>query len=353
MNTSRKLQPQEPRIWSSVIRGLQLPLAEHNIELRALMAAHGISEDDIRKPHGEIPLKKYLSLMEAAAVEANDPLLGVRLARSAGPETLGAIGFLFLSSRTLAEAINNLYHYINLLQGATHAQFLQNAHEIVYTYDLIGTKDIECRQDVEFSMALTARLIRIYGGTDVEISEINFRHSPSSPKIEYERLLKAPVNFEQESNNVCIPNPCGQVRSKVLDHSLSRILQDFLDEELERLNRLQTFSDQVTRVVLQGGVTPPVTASKVAQCLGVSEATFYRRLKAENKTFSDLVGERNYELAKSYLADTTRTVTEIAYMLGFAESASFTRAFARWSNGDTPSNFRKKARMKVNKRKRR
>ena len=95
----------EPRIWSSVVRGLQLPLAEQNVDYQALLADCEITEDDLKKVHGKIPLKKYLRFMEHAATIADDPLLGIRLARSCGPETLGAVGFLFLSSRTLAEAL--------------------------------------------------------------------------------------------------------------------------------------------------------------------------------------------------------------------------------------------------------
>lgn len=338
---ARQLQLQEPRIWSSVIRGLLLPLAENNIDTKALLNAHGIDEADLDKPHGELPLKKYLKLLEAAAVEANDPLLGARLARSAGPETLGAIGFLFLSSRTLAEAISNLHIYLNLLQDATHSQFTHNADEISYIYQLYQTSDLDCRQDVEFSMALTCRLIRMYGGADVEISSVTFRHSPTVPEFEYQRLFKAPVYFEEEMNRVTIPSQHGQIRGKVLDHSLSRILQDFLDEELQQRNRFQSFTDQVSRILYQGAITPPITAQKVAKLIGVSDATFYRRLKTEDTKFGELCDRRNFDLAKSYLSQSSLSITEIAHMVGFSESASFTRAFARWSSGKTPSEFRK------------
>lgn len=332
---------QEPRIWSSVIRGLLLPLAEYNIDAKALLAAHDIDEADLDRSHGEVPLKKYLKFIETAALEAEDPLLGARLARSAGPEALGAIGFLFLSSHTLSEAISNLQIYLNLLQDATYTQFTHDTEKISYSYQLYQTNDMDCRQDVEFSLALTCRLIRMYGGTDVKISSVTFRHSAAAPKTAYERLFKAPVYFEEEMNRLTIPAEYGQIRGKVLDQSLSRILQDFLDDELKRRSRFQSFPDQVSRALYQGAIEPPITAQKVAKYLGISSATFYRRLKTENVTFGELCVSRNYDLAKNYLLQSSLSITQIAHMVGFAESASFTRAFTRWSEGKTPSAYRK------------
>ncbi|RME62354.1 MAG: AraC family transcriptional regulator [Alphaproteobacteria bacterium] len=340
--TAPKTQPQEPRIWSSVIRGLLLPLAEHNVDTAGLLAMHGIADSDLQKPHGEIPLKTYLKFMEAAAAQAGDPLLGLRLARSAGPETLGALGFLFLSSRTLIEAMHNFCQYMNLLQDATHVQLTQNAEEINFAYQLYHVEGVESRQDVEFSISLTCRLIRIYGGPQVELSAVTFRHAPSAPKADYQRLLKAPVYFDQETNSISFPANTGHLRGKVLDHGLSRILQDYLDEELERRNRIRSFSDQVSRALMDGSVAPPLTAPKIARHLGISQATLYRRLKGEHTTFGTLVDSRNFELARAYLAQSSLSVTQIAHLVGFADSASFTRAFSRWSAGQTPSAYRKR-----------
>ena len=343
---SRRQAP-EPRIWSSVIRGLQLPLVEHNIDPDRLISQCGILTEDLQKPHSEIPLKKYLMFLETAARIAGDPLLGARLARSAGPETLGAIGFLFLSSRTLGEATNNLCHYMNVLQGATHVQLRQTASEITYTYQLIGVSDVDCRQDVEFSLALTCRLIRIFAGADIALNGVSFRHAASAPKMEYERLFKSPVWFDQDTNGVSFPVAFARRQSKLLDHGLARILQDYLDDELERRNRLQTFADQVGRSLLDGSLQAPVTAGKVARHLGVSEATLYRRLKVEGETFGSIVDARNLQLAKTYLSQSGLTVTQIAHLIGFSEPASFTRAFARWTGGMTPSEYRRLVAMRA------
>ncbi|MEL7029990.1 MAG: AraC family transcriptional regulator ligand-binding domain-containing protein, partial [Pseudomonadota bacterium] len=154
----------EPRIWASVIRGLELPLAEHGLDLTDILADCGIEAEELDRAQGSIPLRKYLTFVETAARTANDPLLGLKMSRSTGPEALGAVGFLFLSSRTLLQAISNLCAYANLLQEGTHIQFSTDRNELTFRYQVLRVPDIDCRQDVEFSLGIICRLIRIYAG---------------------------------------------------------------------------------------------------------------------------------------------------------------------------------------------
>jgi AraC-like DNA-binding protein len=45
------------------------------------------------------------------------------------------------------------------------------------------------------------------------------------------------------------------------------------------------------------------------------------------------------ELATNYMQGTDKSVTEITYLLGFAETSTFSRAFKRWT-GQSPTRFR-------------
>jgi len=330
----------QPHIWSSVLRGLQLPLTEHNVDYAALLDECDIPETELQKVHGQVSFKKYLRFIELAAVKADDPLLGIRLARSAGPESLGALGFLFLSSRTLADALTNFCSYLNLLQDTTYVDVKRLGKRVCFSYQLYDVADVDCRQDVEFSLALTCRLIRMFCGVSAEIDTVAFRHSPSVALVEYERLLKTKARFNQESNSIYLPVESTRLRGHMFDASLSGVLKEFLNEELRRKDQIHSFADQVRHVILDSAVTPPVTAQKAADYLGVSKATLYRKLKAEQTTYGALFASISFEIAKSYLADSKLSVTQIAHIIGFAESASFTRAFARWSGGTRPSEYR-------------
>ena len=321
--------PTEPHIRSSVLRGLQLPFTEHHIDYHALLSDCGLDRREIERQNGEIALKSYLQFMEKAAEVADEPLLGIRLSRSAGPETLGATGFLFLSSPTLMDALTDFCHFMNLIQGTTHVELRVEAEEVIFKYDLFGVAASNCRQDVEFSLALTVRMIQMYGGAQADINSIHFRHSPGAAISEYSRLLRVESRFNQEDNGIHLPLSCMQVRGRLFDPSLSGILRAFLEEELRQKDQIASFSDQVRHTILDSGVAPPVTATKAARHLGVSKATLYRRLQQERTTYGQLLEEVNFGIARSYLENSALTVTQIAQIIGFMECASFTGAFAR------------------------
>jgi AraC-like DNA-binding protein len=74
----------------------------------------------------------------------------------------------------------------------------------------------------------------------------------------------------------------------------------------------------------------------VAAELGMSPRTLARRLAAEGSSFAEILTQVRSALADRYLADRTLPISQIAWLLGYAEISAFTRAFQRWT-GLVPS----------------
>ena len=85
--------------------------------------------------------------------------------------------------------------------------------------------------------------------------------------------------------------------------------------------------------------TGDVSIDRVAAGLGLSRQTLYRRLKAEDVTFEEVLEATRRKLAVRYLKRERISVKSAAYRLGFSEPAAFSRAFKRWT-GASPSSFR-------------
>ncbi|HEX6242875.1 MAG TPA: helix-turn-helix transcriptional regulator [Polyangiales bacterium] len=83
-----------------------------------------------------------------------------------------------------------------------------------------------------------------------------------------------------------------------------------------------------------------VQMAGVAKALDMSEATLRRRLSAEGTSFSALIEEVRFELARRYLRDPTLEVGDVAVLLGFRDRAEFEATFSVWSNGVSPEDFR-------------
>ena len=72
----------------------------------------------------------------------------------------------------------------------------------------------------------------------------------------------------------------------------------------------------------------------------MSRHTLYRKLKTEGVSFHELVDKVRKEKALELLKKKQHSLSEIAFLLGFSELSSFSRAFKKWT-GSSPVNYNK------------
>jgi AraC-like DNA-binding protein len=116
-----------------------------------------------------------------------------------------------------------------------------------------------------------------------------------------------------------------------------------LSEHADRLLGELVTTEQVTRRVRQEiAVQLPAGVASiddVADKLKMSARTLRRRLLDEGTTFSDQLDHVRRELALESVERGERSLTEITFLLGFANLAAFNRAFRRWT-GRSPTEHR-------------
>jgi AraC-like DNA-binding protein len=82
------------------------------------------------------------------------------------------------------------------------------------------------------------------------------------------------------------------------------------------------------------------SAVRIASALHMSGRTLTRRLEDEGTTFKDLLDDLRKSLSLRYVGSTDLGLSEIAFLLGFSQSAAFHRAFKRWTQ-QTPLEYRR------------
>lgn len=106
----------------------------------------------------------------------------------------------------------------------------------------------------------------------------------------------------------------------------------------KRVIPMARWKNVVSELMRFGDPTLPSAAAR----LGTSARSLQRQFKENGITYSDVVNEVRYEIARSLLATTTLDVAEIGATLGYRDPSSFSRAFMRWS-GMSPKAYRMSA----------
>ena len=81
------------------------------------------------------------------------------------------------------------------------------------------------------------------------------------------------------------------------------------------------------------------SAERIAQSLHLSLRSLQRHLAEEGSSYEQLLSDTRQALALVHMRDPRCSISEIAYLLGFADTSSFSRAFKRWT-GQAPSQYR-------------
>jgi AraC-like DNA-binding protein len=81
------------------------------------------------------------------------------------------------------------------------------------------------------------------------------------------------------------------------------------------------------------------TIASAAAHLGTSPRSLQRQVETLKITYSEVVDEVRYELARELLAGRDLEIAKIGATLGYRDPSSFSRAFMRWS-GTCPRDYR-------------
>jgi AraC-like DNA-binding protein len=109
-----------------------------------------------------------------------------------------------------------------------------------------------------------------------------------------------------------------------------------LDRRGPRADGFRALVERRVRAALEHG-EPSIRT--IALGLKMSTRTLQRRLETEGVGYAEVLDQVREQLARTLVAAKEPSLSEIAFQLGFAEFATFSRAFKRWT-GSPPGAFR-------------
>lgn len=194
----------------------------------------------------------------------------------------------------------------------------------------------------EGALAGLARNMRQFVEGDLALEHVSFRHACRGDPDRYAAHFGCPVHFEADRNAIALKPAMLDLPNRLGDAAVSDFLTAHLETEIGSLK-----DDPSLRAALLRRLTPALSngvpqAAEVARDMGMSERTLYRRLADEGLTFRDVLIQAQSSLAQELLRDSTSSIAEIAFLTGFSEQSTFSRAFKRWV-GQAPAQFRQHA----------
>jgi AraC-like DNA-binding protein len=197
------------------------------------------------------------------------------------------------------------------------------------------------RQFNEYSMALALNTIRMMAGSQWTPQEVQFTHQAPHDSSEHLRVFHAPVSFGSASNAFVINREFIERQVPAANPRLYKILKQYLERVLNEMPAENGLIASVRKAIAELMRDGAPKLARVAMKMAMNPRTLQRQLREYGVEFKELVDNTRRLSALNYLRNSTNTLTEIAFLLGYSELSAFNRAFKRWT-GSTPLNFRRR-----------
>lgn len=305
-----------------------------------LIQAARIEEPDLAEPDGRVPLEVYVRLVACAKAMTGTPALPILWAEAVGMAELSIVGLVMESAATMGEAFQHLQRYSRLVvesEGSSEPPFalsMANGRLFMESRRVLpdGAEDL-----------IEAAFVRLACGPRKFLKQphvLSVHLASAAPPFasEYERIFQCPVHFDAGRNAMELhPEVAGWPVQSQPPYLLD-VLVKHAEGLLSGLENRTTWRRRTEQALISTLHEGSPSAEEVARRLGFSRQTLFRRLRGEDTTYADVLDALRERLAKDYIRDRKHGIAEAAFLLGFSETASFSRAFQRWT-GLSPSSF--------------
>jgi len=312
-------------------------LKEKGYDQDAIFIRNKIDPANLRNTETRIPLPTRDRLFADILKTTGDPCFLLKTTEHWHPSNIGPLGYAWLVSSSLRDALSRLNRYIQTATSTHKFDYKEeaDAFNIIIIEKVTNPPELHIQ---ELVVAILLHMIRVslhrpfcptritFTGDHTDCFDY-FKVTLNCPVVEHadQTLLQLPINVIDE------PLAYG-------NDDMAKLTDQSLVNHLAKLDK-KDMVNQVKSHLLLLLSSGDFSEEKIASKLNMSTSKLQRVLAEKETSYRQLLLETREELAEQYLLDRNLSLTEIAFLLGYAEAGSFSRAYKQWT-GRTPSETR-------------
>jgi len=298
----------------------------------------GLDPDKLRDPNARYSYYKITDLWKHAVDLTNDSGFGLKAARQMHPTTFHALGFSWLASATLKEAMERLVRYVHIMNSAIVVRLEDDEECTNLVFPIPESIKDYAYEAFDAGFAAIIELCRTSSGKNFKPLELSMIRPEPACMQEFTALFQCPVKYSQSQNIFTFRRTELEASLPTSNAELALTNDKVVADYLAALDRSDVVMQVKTKLIekLSYG---DVTEDYIATAVNMSRRSLQRKLKEKGVSYKGLLDGTRSDLAKEYIRNSRLSINEITYMLGFSEPSNFTRAFKRWT-GHSPSAYR-------------
>ncbi|MDH5752229.1 MAG: AraC family transcriptional regulator [Deltaproteobacteria bacterium] len=307
-----------------------------------LWVGAGIDPAMMGEPDGRVSVEEHQRLLAGVARRSGDESFWLRPLEPEDLSQDNITWYYYLNAPDIPQAGRRAETIYRILSDVVYPAHILTEKEFCVR---IAVRDPAYRTDiyqVDWGLSQWWGMLQLFAGPLLKLQKVRISDASEQRSRAYRQFFNVPVETGHLHNELVLdakdyllPNQRTEI-----DPNLDTVLQRLLEPALASLTRPSPLKQQFFEVIQGLLLSGAPTIKDVASSMGMSQRTLQRKLADQGITFTDMLSESRVELARSYLDQPHLNITDIALLLGFSETGSFTRIFRKWQ-GLTPTEYRR------------
>ncbi len=325
----------------STIGGYALAIAKalthYGVEVEAIFAGQGIPMAIGNDPMWRLPVGTMTALFRASVAATGDPYFGLTVARFIHISNLHALGYAMAASSTLMDLCKRVARYFHLVSQTGEVMVEEVGEQVILRCRMVA--DV-CGETEDAFLGFLVLSMRQLHKAEFHPLRVELHHAmPAQGGQPYEQLFRSPVLFGVAETTLVLDRadllqPLTGACPELAQHH-DQIATGYL-ARLDRNDVIARLRHKIVEYLPDG----ECSRERLAAAMCMSETTLQNQLRRRGTTFHAVYDETRKEMACAYVSQSARSLTDIAFLLGFSDCSNFTRSFKRWT-GSSPTAYRR------------
>ena len=319
------------------LRPLVQILNTHGEGATGILRAHGIEPAMVANPEARVAAASTSRLLDEAVRLLDDPSLGINMARHSEYSTFGGLGLALAAGGNLRSVLNRIVRFHRLISDVVVSELKEDESGLGLHMRAATEAHQPHPQAILFVMASIMGMLRFRIRRDLNPLAVLAPDVDEQFRLAMGRYFRSPVTrsdhfallFSGKEADAQLEASDPQLAA-MLDATLTRRLAD-----ADRGSLAMQLSIWLEERLPEGEPSLAEAASRVH----MSVRSLQRRLGDEDMTWKQLLEKTRRLLVERHLQAPNMSITQLAFLLGFSDVSSFSRAFKKWY-GMAPSHYR-------------
>ena len=319
-----------------------LEVAEHlGANRQMLIGKAGLDSAQLKLPDRRFPVHCYYRLFELAYQATGNVDIGLSVGRTTWLKGLNLQLYMTKIGRCLRDYLNLMPSLLKLRGDIGQVTAHRQGELVELRWEPLLLDSGGSRFISDELLAASAAIVNSLCLLPVPIVKANFSYPRPADCTGLSALFGSDLLFDQQYSSLFIP-------AEALDYPFfeqeydvgldaEHPFREFFEDDKPADKLLYSLKRSIVQHLPEGEVTIDQLASK----MNVSRRTLQRRLAERDTSFMAVLQQVRSRVALKYLADERLGITEIAFLLGYADQGSFSSAFKSW-HGLSPRDYRQK-----------